>query len=105
MELCIGDTLRSYLDNDYVVNRKTVFHLFRQLIDGLKHIHEEGLIHRDIKPDNIFINQSKMQLKIGDFGLAKQNNIQEQLSQEILSLKRNNLSVADLHQFNSINTI
>ena len=82
MELCVGDTLRNYLDKDYQVNRKVVFHLFKQLIDGLKHIHEESLIHRDIKPDNIFIDKSKMQLKIGDFGLAKQNKMQEQLALE-----------------------
>jgi translation initiation factor 2-alpha kinase 4 len=60
MELCVGDTLRSYLDKDYIINRKVVFRLFKQLIDGLKHIHEEGLIHRDIKPDNIFIDKDKM---------------------------------------------
>lgn len=74
MECCSGLTLREYLDDkDYQVNRKIIFHLFKQLINGLKHIHEEGLIHRDIKPANIFIDKSRMLLKIGDFGLAKKS--------------------------------
>ena len=38
-----------------------------------------------------------MQLKIGDFGLAKQSNFQSGLEQEIKGLKRSNLSVSDLH--------
>ena len=98
MEHCQGDTLREYLDTkDYQVKRKIVFRLFMQLINGLKHIHEEDLIHRDIKPANIFINKDRMSLKIGDFGLAKQYNSQQQLAQEIQGLKRNNLSLADLH--------
>ena len=74
MECCSGLTLREYLDDkDYQVNRKIIFHLFKQLINGLKHIHEEGLIHRDIKPANIFIDKTRMLLKIGDFGLAKKS--------------------------------
>ena len=74
IECCSGLTLREYLDDkDYQVNRKIIFHLFKQLINGLKHIHEEGLIHRDIKPANIFIDKTRMLLKIGDFGLAKKS--------------------------------
>lgn len=106
MEFCLGDTLRAFLDSkEYQVNRKIVFHLFKQLISGLKHIHEEGLIHRDIKPANIFIDKTRMLLKIGDFGLAKQSNFSQQLEQEIKGLKRNNMSLKDLHQYNSINTM
>jgi len=73
MEHCTGETLREFLDRkDYKVNRKMVNHYFKQLISGLKHIHEEGLIHRDIKPANIFIDINRNLLKIGDFGLAKE---------------------------------
>lgn len=66
-------TLRQYLDDaDYKVDLKNVFFYFRQLIKGLERIHQERLIHRDIKPDNIFIDVNRRLLKIGDFGLAKQ---------------------------------
>ena len=106
MEYCTGVTLREHLDeNNYQPNRQIVFNLFKQLISGLKHIHEEGLIHRDIKPANIFINKTRMQLKIGDFGLAKQSNFCQHHEQEIIGLKRNNFSLGELHQYNSINMI
>lgn len=105
MEFCKGDTLRAFLDNpEYQPNRKMIFHLFKQLISGLKHIHEEGLIHRDIKPANIFIDKTRMLLKIGDFGLAKLNQQSAHHHvDEVLGLKRNNMSLADLHQYNTIN--
>jgi translation initiation factor 2-alpha kinase 4 len=108
MEHCTGNTLREFLDKkDYKVNRKLIFHYFKQLINGLKHIHEEKLIHRDIKPANIFIDDTRMLLKIGDFGLAKElvTTSKQQLEQEIQGLKRNNTSMVNLHQLNTINTI
>jgi serine/threonine protein kinase len=43
--------------------------LFRQILDGLTHIHSNGIIHRDLKPDNIFIDAASNP-RIGDFGLA-----------------------------------
>jgi serine/threonine protein kinase len=38
---------------------------------GLKHIHSTGLVHRDVKPENIFVDPHTNKLKLGDFGLAK----------------------------------
>lgn len=43
--------------------------LFRQILDGISHIHSHGIIHRDLKPDNIFIDVANNP-RIGDFGLA-----------------------------------
>jgi translation initiation factor 2-alpha kinase 4 len=43
--------------------------LFRQILEGLAHIHGLGIIHRDLKPENIFIDLSG-DPQIGDFGLA-----------------------------------
>ena len=52
----------------------------RGVLNGLFNIHEKNYIHRDIKPANIFIDNARMQLKIGDFGLAKkQKNMKQQL--------------------------
>ena len=46
-----------------------LWEIFLQCIMGLNHIHKKGLIHRDIKPTNIFIDEN-MKIKIGDFGLS-----------------------------------
>lgn len=42
---------------------------FKQLIDGLDHVHQSGLVHRDLKPENILFD-SEFNLKIADFGFA-----------------------------------
>ena len=43
---------------------------FKQLMDGLSHIHSRGIIHRDIKLENIFLNNDKSIVVLGDFGLS-----------------------------------
>jgi len=48
---------------------KENFYYFQQILEGIKHLHEQNIIHWDLKPSNIFID-SKNVLKIGDFGLA-----------------------------------
>lgn len=46
-----------------------VHHYFKQLINGLEYIHNQGIIHQDIKPANLLITPNR-QLKISDFGVA-----------------------------------
>ena len=43
---------------------------FKQLVDGLTHMHSKGIIHRDLKLENIFLNEEKTNVVIGDFGLS-----------------------------------
>jgi len=69
MELANDGSLDDYLSNlDEKPDESTFLSLFHQLIDGMEAINEH-LVHRDIKPDNIFIEEGS--LKIADFGLAK----------------------------------
>ncbi|KAH3766435.1 Serine/threonine-protein kinase [Pelomyxa schiedti] len=68
MELCSKQTLREEIDNKRHTQDQ-VWQIFRQIVEGLKHIHSQGIIHRDLKPANIFIDKQSM-IKIGDFGLS-----------------------------------
>ncbi|XP_067859611.1 eukaryotic translation initiation factor 2-alpha kinase 1 isoform X2 [Heptranchias perlo] len=45
-------------------------HIFRQLLEGVRFIHSKGVMHRDLKPRNIFLHGPDYHVRIGDFGLA-----------------------------------
>ncbi|KAK5097358.1 eukaryotic translation initiation factor 2-alpha kinase [Exophiala xenobiotica] len=69
MELCETGTLHDLIKNGLPDSIGDAWRIFRLLLDGLNHIHNLGVVHRDLKPMNIFIDSQKMP-KIGDFGLA-----------------------------------
>lgn len=60
---------RIAIDEGLFVEVERVWRLFREVVEGLCHIHQQGIIHRDLKPVNIFIDHDD-HVKIGDFGLA-----------------------------------
>ncbi|RHY45297.1 hypothetical protein DYB26_003475 [Aphanomyces astaci] len=62
----LGATGPSRLHSDSV--HRTAMSLFQDVLRGVQHIHEHGVIHRDIKPDNVFLRNGVA--KIGDFGLS-----------------------------------
>ncbi len=68
-ELLDGETLRDLLDQRQPATRKSIDYAI-QLAHGLAAAHDKGIVHRDIKPDNIFITKDE-RVKILDFGLAK----------------------------------
>ncbi|PAN09848.1 hypothetical protein PAHAL_2G053900 [Panicum hallii] len=69
-ELFTSGTLRQYRQRHRRVSPAAVRHWCRQVLDGLAYLHARGIIHRDLKCDNIFVNGSQGQVKIGDLGLA-----------------------------------
>ncbi|XP_060526951.1 eIF-2-alpha kinase GCN2 isoform X2 [Cylas formicarius] len=69
MEFCEKSTLRTAIDNNLYLDEDRVWRLFRETVEGLAYIHQRGMIHRDLKPVNIFLD-SHDHVKIGDFGLA-----------------------------------
>ncbi|KAL0969170.1 hypothetical protein UPYG_G00223410 [Umbra pygmaea] len=69
MEYCEKSTLRDTIDQGLHRDSSRLSRLFREILDGLAYIHQQGMIHRDLKPVNIFLD-SQDHVKIGDFGLA-----------------------------------
>jgi serine/threonine-protein kinase len=69
MELVPGPTLRSMLDRHGALSLPVGLQLGRQICRGLAAAHEAGVIHRDIKPQNIIVAQNGV-AKIMDFGIA-----------------------------------
>ncbi len=73
MELVDGITLKQYMDRKGVVAWKEVVHFTKQISKALAHAHERGIIHRDIKPQNIMLLRDGT-IKVGDFGIAALEN-------------------------------
>ncbi len=74
MEYLIGQTLRERLHTDGPLPFKAGLQLSAQLVLALIHAHGKNIVHRDIKPDNIFLlNQSGVRLhsRVLDFGIAR----------------------------------
>lgn len=80
MEYC-PRTLRQMFESYNHFDEELAWHLFRQIVEGLAHIHGQGIIHRDLTPSNIFFD-ARNDIKIGDFGLAKFLKL-EQLDQDL----------------------
>ncbi|KAJ2880081.1 eukaryotic translation initiation factor 2-alpha kinase [Coemansia asiatica] len=67
MEYCENKTLNDLIREG--IDEKEGWRIFRQILEGLNHIHQSGVIHRDLKPVNAFLDGAG-DIKIGDFGLA-----------------------------------
>jgi len=68
MEFVEGKNIHQYC-RDKDLNFRQIIELFKQVLEAVQYAHQRGIIHRDIKPDNILVNQ-KGQVKLVDFGIA-----------------------------------
>ncbi len=78
MEYINGGNLFSFVKKRRKLNEKTSKFLFKQIILGIKYIHSQNIVHRDIKLENILID-IKNNIKICDFGISKILNLKEKL--------------------------
>ena len=69
MELIDGITLKQYMERRGKLNWPEALHFITQIMKGLSHAHSRGIIHRDIKPQNIMILRDGT-VKVTDFGIA-----------------------------------
>ncbi len=70
MEYIDGITLKEYIELQGVLDWKETVHLTTQILKALQHAHENGIVHRDIKPQNIMLLQDGT-IKVTDFGIAR----------------------------------
>ena len=70
MEYVDGITLKEYIEQQGAINWKEAVHFMGQILTALQHAHDKGIVHQDIKPQNILLLQDGT-IKVTDFGIAR----------------------------------
>ena len=83
MALIDGITLKQYMERRGRMDWRESLHFITQIMRGLSHAHSRGIIHRDIKPQNIMVLRDGS-VKVADFGIACLANQGQTLTQEAL---------------------
>lgn len=67
-----GELFERIIDEDFELTEREVIKYMLQIIDGVGFIHKQGVVHLDLKPENIMcVNKTGSKIKLIDFGLAR----------------------------------
>lgn len=88
MEFCNQGDLKSFIMNNDL-SENEIFYYFNQILNGFKYLRKKQIVHRDVKPENILLNNNIV--KIADFGFAKKMN---SIGQTYSSLKGTPVTMA-----------
>lgn len=69
MEYVEGITLKEYIEQQGIVRTREALYFVMQILRALQHAHDKGIVHRDIKPQNIMLIENGS-IKVADFGIA-----------------------------------
>ena len=72
-----GQSLKSYRKKHEHIPEATIVALLAPLLEGLEVVHDSGYLHRDIKPDNIYVRDEDGSLVLLDFGAARQTTVEK----------------------------
>lgn len=86
-EFIQGQTLEAELEEQGTFSEQKILELLAEMLPVIKFVHEQGIIHKDIKPSNVIRKESNSKLVLLDFGISKRLN-------EISPIHVNNLNIA-----------
>eukprot|EP01080_Neovahlkampfia_damariscottae_P001470 gene1470-12088_t len=81
MPYCDGGDLDEFLKKKRLTEKEMV-NISVQIFDAISYCHKENVMHRDLKPQNIFISTDELKIKIADFGLAK--NVEQSMAKSFV---------------------
>lgn len=96
-----GETLKEYVKRVGSLNQEEIMEIIIPILNGLKAVHKEDFLHRDIAPDNIILTIDKKKPMLLDFGAAKNKNTLGTATDDTFGIAKNGYSAPEQHTADS----